>query len=267
MTVMRRIKLTLEFDGTHFKGWQWQPTGERTVQASVQEALAKLPGQHSLVFAAGRTDAGVHALGMVAHFDTDANIPDGKFRLALNAHLPADVAVLNLTTVPGNFESRYSCKWRRYLYRIRLVRDVPRGAALDRHRVLPVNHILDIAQMQAAAAALVGERDFRAFATQETRTTLRTVLLSELREERGELRYHIVADGFLRNMIRTVIGTLLWVGRGKLQADDIERLILSRNRSLAGPNVAPHGLYFVEAGFEAFDAARSEENLSRNVLF
>lgn len=267
MTVKRRLKLAIEFDGTDFKGWQWQPGGERTVQAVLQQALARLPGNHSPLFAAGRTDAGVHALALTAHFDSDVNISDTKLRLALNAHLPPDVTVLAAETVAADFEAQYSCRWRRYLYRLRVVRDEPRGLALDRYRVLPVPVQPDVAAMQAAAAALAGRHDFASFATQETRTTVRTVLLSELREERGELRYHVVADGFLRNMIRTVIGTLLWVGTGKLGLADIGPLLESRDRARAGPNVAPHGLYFVEAGYSEFDAARSEENLSRRLLF
>lgn len=267
MTVKRRLKMTIEFDGTNFRGWQWQPTGERTVQAVLQEALARLPGNHSPLFAAGRTDAGVHALALVAHFDTDVNITDTKLRLALNAHLPGDVTVLRLETVAPDFEAQYSCRWRRYLYRLRVVNPEPRGLALDRHRVLPVHVQPDVPAMQAAAVALAGRHDFSSFATQETRTTVRTVLLSELRVESGELRYHVAADGFLRNMIRTIIGTLLWVGTGKLQAADIGPLLEARDRNQAGPNVAPHGLYFVQAGYSEFDAARSEENLSRQLLF
>ena len=267
MTVKRRLKMAIEFDGTDFRGWQWQPTGERTVQGAVQDALAQLPGNHSPVFGAGRTDAGVHALAMTAHFDSDVNIPDEKLRLALNAHLPGDVKVLRLTTVAADFEAQYSCIWRRYLYRLRVVRGGPRGLALDRHRVLPVHVNLDIPAMQEAARQLEGRHDFSSFATQETRTTVRTVLLSELREERGELRYHVVADGFLRNMIRTIIGTLLWVGKGNLPPEDIGELLEARDRTRAGPNVAPYGLYFVEAGYSAFDRARSEENLSERLLF
>lgn len=267
MTLMRRVQLTVEFDGTGFRGWQWQPTGERTVQAVIQEALQNLPGQHSNVHGAGRTDAGVHALALVAHFDTDSAIPDEKLRLALNAHLPQDVKVLELVTAGPDFESQYSCLWRRYLYRLRVVRDRPRGMALDRHRVLPVFRQLDIQAMQEAAAVLLGTHDFATFATQETRSTTRTVLLSELREESGELRYHVVADGFLRNMIRTVVGTLLWVGKGKLAAADMERLLAARDRTMAGHNVAPHGLYFVQAGYEPFQRQPSEEKLAEQLLF
>lgn len=267
MTRKRRLKLTLEFDGTDFRGWQWQKTGERTVQAVVQQALAALPGEHSAVAAAGRTDSGVHALALTAHLDTSLQIETEKLRLALNAHLPPDVKVLAVQEAADTFEAQYSCLYRRYLYRLRVVRGNPRGLALDRKRVLAVHRPLDVTAMQEAALLLEGRHDFSSFATQETRTTVRQVLLSELREEHGELRYHVAADGFLRNMIRTIVGTLLWVGKGKLQPADIPRILSARDRTLAGHNVAPHGLYFVEAGYAEFERAASEENLTRRLLF
>jgi len=262
----RRVKLTFEFDGTHFQGWQRQPFGERTVQGAIEAALARLPGRHGTVIGAGRTDAGVHALAMVAHVDTTSAIPDEKLRLALNAHLPSDVVVLALETVDGAFEAQFGCRYRRYLYRLRVVRGDQRGVALSRDRVLSVYRRLDVPAMQAACAPLTGRRDFAAFATQETRTTTRTVLLCDLREESGELRLHIAADGFLRNMVRTVVGTLQWVGTGKLTPADVETIVASRDRRRAGQNVAPHGLYFVEAGYQPWDQVRSERLVSDLVL-
>lgn len=254
----RRVRLTLEFDGTDFKGWQRQQTGERTVQGALQDAFARLPGVHGAVVAAGRTDAGVHALAMVAHVDTTTAIVNAKLRLALNAHLPRDVVVLDLASVAGDFEAQYHCRYRRYLYRLRPARDDPRGLALDRHRVLPVLRRLDVAAMQSAAHHLVGRHDFSSFATQETRTPVRTVHLCDLRAEGAELRLHVAGDGFLRNMVRTIVGTLLWVGKGKLRPDDVADVLAARDRARAGPNVGPQGLYFVEAGYEAWDAAASE---------
>lgn len=254
----RRVRLTLEFDGTDFKGWQWQPTGERTVQGALQDAFAKLPGTHGSVVAAGRTDAGVHALAMVAHVDTTTAISDEKLRLALNAHLPRDVLVLELASVPSDFEAQYDCRYRRYLYRMRPARDDHRGLALDRHRVLPVLRRVDVVAMQAATPNLVGRHDFSSFATQETRTPVRTVHLCELRVDGAELRLHVAGDGFLRNMVRTIVGTLLWVGKGKLSPGDVADVLSARDRARAGPNVGPQGLYFVEAGYEVWDPVVSE---------
>ncbi len=255
---MRRVRLTIEFDGSSFAGWQWQPTGERTVQGSLQAAFAKLPGVHGPVHGAGRTDAGVHALAMVAHADTTAPLADEKLRLALNAHLPRDVVVLALETVDASFEAQFGCRYRRYLYRLRVMRDDPRGLALDRLRLQPVFRHLDVAAMQEAAAHLKGTHDFGSFATQETRTSVRTLHLCELREEGDELRLHVAGDGFLRHMVRTIVGTLLWVGKGKLAPDDLPDILGARDRSRAGPNVGAQGLYFVEAGYAAWDAERSE---------
>lgn len=261
---LRRVLLKLEFDGTGYFGWQRQArSNERTVQAVVEDALGKLPGRHGPLVAAGRTDAGVHALAMVAHVDVDNDIPAEKLRLALNSHLPRDVAVLAVTTVAPDFQAQFDCRYRRYLYRLRLVRDEPRGVALDRNRVLSIYRRLDVAAMQAACGALIGRHDFASFATQETRSTVRTVYLCQLREEAGDLRLHIAAEGFLRNMVRTVVGTLLWVGQGKLRADDLPGLIAARDRSRSGQNVPAHGLYFVEAGYGEWQAEASEASLRR----
>jgi tRNA pseudouridine38-40 synthase len=254
----RRVRLTIEYDGSDFAGWQIQPTGERTVQGSLQAAFAALPGSAGAVHGAGRTDAGVHALAMVAHVDVSTALPDEKLRLALNAHLPRDVVIHEVATVPDDFEAQFGCRYRRYLHRLRIVRGDPRGLALDRHRVQWVFRMLDVAAMQEAAAAFVGRHDFASFATQETRTTVRTLHLCELRVEAGELRLHVAADGFLRHMVRTLVGTLLWVGKGKMRASEIGALLAACDRSLAGPNVGPQGLYFLEAGYEAWDAERSE---------
>jgi tRNA pseudouridine38-40 synthase len=255
---LRRVRLLIEFDGSGFAGWQWQPTGERTVQGVLQEAFAALPGTHGSVHGAGRTDAGVHALGMVAHLDTDSAIGDERLRMAVNAHLPRDVVVLAVDTVDAAFEAQYDCRYRRYLYRLRVMRDDASGLALERLRLQPVFRRVDVAAMQRAATHLRGTHDFTSFATQETRTPVRTLHLCELREEGAELRLHVAGDGFLRHMVRTIVGTLLWVGKAKLAAEDVPRVLAARDRARAGPNVGPQGLYFLEAGYAAWDAERSE---------
>lgn len=248
---MRRIKLTLEFDGTHFYGWQVQAkTGERTVQGVIETALSDIPGARPRVMGAGRTDAGVHALAMVAHYDTEDTIPIQKVAKALNARLPHDVRILRAEEVGPQFESQFGCCYRRYIYRMRLVRGSFETTALDRHRVLFLSQKLDIEAMQRATCLFEGSKDFAALATQETRGTERTVYLCCLDIEGRDLTLHIAADGFLRNMVRTVVGTLLYVGEGKLRPHDIPSILESRDRRRAGPNVPPHGLYFAEAGYE-----------------
>lgn len=254
--------MSIEFDGSGFSGWQRQSAGKRTVQAVIEEAFRRLPGEHGPLRGAGRTDAGVHALALVAHIDTTSALTDTKLRFALNAHLPADVVIWDLHTADPAFESQYDCRYRRYVYRMRLMRDEARGLALDRKRVLPIYRQVDLAAMRSAAAAVEGTHDFSSFATQETRSRVRTVHLCELREEGTELRLHIAADGFLRNMVRTVVGTLLWVGKGKLAAAEMEAVIEARDRSRAGPNVAPHALYFAEAGYSDWDVVASEARIA-----
>lgn len=258
----RRVRLTIEFDGSDFKGWQWQPTGERTVQGAVQHAFAQLPGEHGQVHAAGRTDAGVHALAMAAHVDTTSAIPAERLRLALNAHLPRDVAILAVEETARDFEAQFDCRYRRYLYRMRVVRGRPRGLALDRDRVLMIHRAVDVAAMQDAARRFEGRRDFSSLATQETRTRERTVLLCELREELGELRLHVAADGFLRGMVRAIVGTLLRVGHGTLAPAEVDEVLDARDRRRAGKAVAPYGLYFAEAGYGPWDREQSEARLA-----
>jgi tRNA pseudouridine38-40 synthase len=203
---------------------------------------------------------------MVAHLDTTTPLHDEKLRLAVNAHLPPDVRVLEVRTRAHDFQSQFDCRYRRYLYRMRTVREDPRGLALNRDRVLPVFDAVDVDAMRRACEALVGRHDFGAFATQETRTREREVYLCELRSERGELRLHIAADGFLRNMVRGIVGTLLWVGTGRLSSLDVADIVSSGDRGRAGPNVAPHGLYFVEAGYEPWDRTVSDRRVADLVV-
>ena len=255
---MRRLKLTLEYDGTDFFGWQVQArTGERTVQGVVQEAWAKLPGTHTSLRAAGRTDAGVHALAMVAHLDTDTPVEEADLTRALNAHLPPDVRVLNVVGVAPTFDAQYDCRYRRYLYRLRFTQKNAAGAALDRFRVLHLFQDMDVTAVQRAARHFEGMRDFSALATQETRSRERTVYLCRLDSDGSnnnsrDVTLHIAADGFLRGMVRAVVGTLLEVGTGRLTPDEVLEVLDSKDRARAGKNVPPHGLYFVEAGYEAW---------------
>ncbi|MGL4608793.1 MAG: tRNA pseudouridine(38-40) synthase TruA [Trueperaceae bacterium] len=251
---MRRIKLALEYDGTNFHGWQLQAkTLERTVQGVLLAALAKLPGEHKNLKAAGRTDAGVHAVAMVAHLDTTTPIPNEKLALALNAHLPEDVRVYRIENVNADFDAQFDCLYRRYVYKMKLARDYFQGTALERGKVLFLFQKLNVAKMQEAARLFEGTHDFTSLATQETRETTRTIYLCELEHKERELNLHIAADGFLRNMVRAVVGTLLEVGEGKLQPSDITRILNAKDRSQAGQNVPPYGLYFVAASYKPWE--------------
>lgn len=253
---MRRFKLTLEYDGSGFYGWQLQArSGERTVQGVIEAALSKLPGAHSRLQAAGRTDAGVHAVAMVAHFDSSTPLAAAQLKRALNAQLPADVQVLAISEVGPDFEAQYSCRYRYYRYRMRYLREDASGAVFERQRYLALYRPLDREAMRQAAEHFEGRHDFAALATQETRGTVRTVYWCELLEQGRELALHVAADGFLRGMVRAIVGTLLEVGAGKRAPESMAALLASRDRRQAGPNAPAHGLYFVEAGYAPFDAA------------
>ena len=257
---MRKIKITLEYDGTDFYGWQVQAkTGERTVQGVLEAALRDVPGAVPRVMAAGRTDAGVHALAMTAHYLTEDTIPIARAAAALNARLPSDVRVLRAEAAPPDFEAQFGCRYRRYEYRMRSLGDPCglAGSALDRHRVLLLPQRLAVGAMQAAALHFEGTHDFAALATQETRPTVRTVFLCRLAAHGADLTLHVAADGFLRNMVRALVGTLLWVGEGKLRPEEIPARLERRDRRQLGPNVPPHGLYFVEAGYTPWVKERS----------
>ena len=210
------------------------------------------PARAPRIMAAGRTDAGVHALAMVAHYDTEDNIPVQKVPQALNVRLPRDVVVLKAEEAPLTFQSQFDCLYRRYLYRMRLVREGAQGRALERHHILFLSRRLNLDAMTRAAPLFEGAHDFAALATQETRGTERTLYVCRLEVKEPNLTLHVVGDGFLRNMVRAIVGTLLYVGEGKLAPEDVPRILASRDRQRAGPNVPPHGLYFAEAGYTAW---------------
>lgn len=250
---MRRLKLTLEYDGSGFFGWQLQAKSqERTVQGVLEAAFARLPGEHSRVQAAGRTDAGVHATGMVAHIDTSSQLSAAVLVRAINAHLPADLQVLSICEALPDFEAQYSCCYRYYRYRMRYLRESAAGLVFEPRRYLALYRSFDVTRASEAASLFEGAHDFAALATQETRTTERTVYLCQLTRYDRDITLHVAANGFLRGMVRAMVGTLLEVAHGKRQPTSIPELLASRDRAQAGHNAPAHGLYFVEAGYEPF---------------
>lgn len=250
---MRRIKLTIEFDGNCFHGWQIQAaTKERTVQGVLESVLGNIPQAKPRIIGAGRTDAGVHALAMVAHYDTEDNIPTDKIPKMFNARLPKDVQILKAEEVDQNFEAQFSCCYRRYLYKMRLTHTIYEGMALERHRMLFLPQELNITAMQKATAHFIGKKNFAALASQETRSTVKEVYFCQLLHQNNDLNLDVIANGFLRGMVRTIVGTLIYVGEGKIAVDEIPNLLASENRSNLGPKVPPQGLYFVEAGYESY---------------
>ncbi len=247
MRPLRTIKLTLEYDGTHFVGWQRQAHG-RSVQAEVERAVEALTQAPARVVAAGRTDAGVHALGQVAHFRTERTLPIDRLIAGLNALLPRDVSVRAAADAYPDFHARRDARFRVYGYAI-LRRTAP--SALLRPYSHHVFGPLDLDAMRAALARLVGTHDFRAFRVlgTPTRTSRCTLLLAELTEREDLLFLTFGADRFLRHMVRMIVGTVLRVGRGALVPDEVTRLLESGSDGSGGPAAPPHGLYLIHVGY------------------
>lgn len=240
---MRTIRLTLEYDGSDYHGWQLQP-GVPTVQGTVEEAVKKLSGEEVRLRAAGRTDAGVHALGQVASFETRLALPADKIRSALNAFLPKDIAVLEAEEAPPSFHPQYSAKEKTYKY---LILNRPLPSPLWRRYCWHVRTSLELEAMQEAASCFIGSHDFTAFSSSgdEVHSSVRTVRESRIEREGELLTFWVTADGFLRYMVRTMVGTLVLVGRGKLPPGQMAALLSSGDRGRAGPVAPARGLYLV----------------------
>lgn len=244
---MRRIRLLLEYDGTAFSGWQVQP-GVRTVQGTLQEALGRMMGTKTVVVGSGRTDAGVHALGQVAHSDVARDIEPENIMMGLNSSLPADVRVLECVLAPEGFHAQRSAIGKIYRYII-LNRAAP--TALDRHRVWHIRQPLDLKAMSAAALLLKGERDFAAFKSSgDETTTVRNLRTLRLEREKDRIFLYFEADGFLKHMVRNITGALVEVGLGRMTVGDVDRLLDGRSRESAPRKAPPQGLTLMEVFYE-----------------
>ncbi|NIT37118.1 MAG: tRNA pseudouridine(38-40) synthase TruA [candidate division Zixibacteria bacterium] len=234
----RVIKLTLEYDGTGYAGWQIQP-GVATVQGALEEALEKILKEPTRVHGAGRTDAGVHAAGQVAHFETAGTVTAEEFERALNALLPADVRVVAAEEAPPGFHARYAARSRTYRYAVTFADSV-----FTRRHAHYVAGPLDVEPMRETAAALVGKHDFAAFGnlSEDYDTTARDVTELRLEETLGGLEFYVTANAFLYKMVRNVVAALLAVGRGELTSADVKRVLEDKDRAALGPPAPPRGL-------------------------
>jgi tRNA pseudouridine38-40 synthase len=241
---MPRYKLTIEYDGTPFVGWQVQDNG-LSVQGQITEAVRAFSGEEVLVRGAGRTDAGVHALGQVAHFDLPTIWNADIVRDAINAHLrPHPIAVLVAERVAEDFDARFSAIRRRYVYRIVNRRS---DLALERNRVWRVARDLNAALMRDAAQRLVGRHDFTTFRAAEcqAKSPVRTLDSLDVERRGDELRVAASARSFLHHQVRSMVGSLVRVGEGGWNADDLADALAARDRAACGPVAPPEGLYLV----------------------
>ncbi len=245
---MRNIKMIVAYVGTPFAGWQVQP-GRATIQGVLEERIAVLLKEAVGVAGAGRTDAGVHARGQVANVKTASRIPPGGLLRGLNALLPEDIRVMQVEDVPESFHARSDARSKEYRYQI------ARGPVVSPF-LLPfaewVRDPLDLGAMQEAARRLLGRHDFTSFSSADCRidNRTRTVKVSEFLDLGDRLEYRVQADGFLHHMVRTMVGTLLWVGRGLLPPDAIGEILEARDRRRAGPCAAARGLVLEKVFYE-----------------
>jgi tRNA pseudouridine38-40 synthase len=245
---MRRIKLVLEYCGTRYHGWQVQPTAP-SVQDCVERCLTKMTNGPVRLHAAGRTDAGVHALGQVAHFDTLSALALPALQRGLNSLLPTDIAVLQVAEVPMDFHARYSARQKTYAY---VVHNQPQRSAFSAPYVWHIPQPLDVTAMHSATQVLLGQHDFSAFraASCAARSPVRCLSRLAVKYRAGRIFLVMRADGFLQHMVRNIVGTLVEVGRGKLPPEMMTTILQSRQRQYAGPTAPPQGLFLVRVCYD-----------------
>lgn len=241
---MRRVKLTIAYDGTNYCGWQIQPNGI-TIEEVVNKALSKLTGENIVVIGASRTDSGVHAMGNVAVFDTNTTIPPERIAMAVNRILPEDIVVVKSEEVPLDFHPRYCDCEKTYEYHIVNTRIPIPTKRLTNYFV---SYELDIEKMREGASYLVGEHDFASFCNIKTdvESTVRTVKELEILKNGNEITIRISGNGFLYNMVRIIVGTLIRVGRGFYEPKQVKEILEAKNRKAAGVTAPPHGLMLME---------------------
>ncbi|MFQ6091804.1 MAG: tRNA pseudouridine(38-40) synthase TruA [bacterium] len=242
---MRNIKLLIEYDGTDLFGWQVQ-RDRRTVQGELQKALRTLLNRDADVIGAGRTDTGVHALGQVAHFKTDSDLDVDTIYRGLNSLLPGDIVIQEVIEVDSTFHARFDAKSRRYMYRI-----TRRKRAIGRQFTWYVNYPLDVSKMAQATEPLRGRHNFGSFCAAGTEMKDPTCTLFDIHwaEQNGELTLEAEADRFLQHMVRTIVGTLVEVGKGRWEVSTVQEILKAEDRRKAGPTAPAQGLCLVEVKY------------------
>ena len=244
---MRNIKLTIEYDGKDFNGWQKQPN-KLNIQGTIEKAIESIVDHEVTLTASGRTDAGVHAWGQVANFKTTSEIPMEKIAIAINSRLKKSIRIKKAEEVDDRFHSRLSCKKKTYRY---VINNSKQGTAIYRNLEYHVSNDLDIEKMNEAAKFFEGEHDFKAFKASGTssKNSVRTIYNADVYKKDEKIFIELTGSGFLYNMVRIISGTLVEVGLGKLKPEDIPGIIKSHKRENAGKTLPAHGLYLVNVEY------------------
>lgn len=245
---MRNIRLLIEYDGTDYAGWQWQKN-DKTIQETLSKAIEQVVQEPVKIYGASRTDAGVHALGQVANFHTASDIPSKRLLHAINFYLPYDITIKAVTDVPSSFHAQYDAQSKVYQYT--LLNDWIR-CSLNRNFCYMFGFPLDTDKMIAASKYLIGTHDFTSFTTKAwyEKNRTRTVKGLDIKKEGRYIYFTIEANGFLYNMVRTMVGTLIEIGRGKTAAEHMKDILDAKNRKVAGPTAPARGLCLMEVKYE-----------------
>ena len=245
---MRNIKLIIEYDGKDFNGWQKQPN-KLNIQGEIEKAIERITGEKVELMASGRTDAGVHAIGQVANFKTNSNIPIEKIPIALNTNLKKSIIIKSAEEVDERFHSRLNCKRKTYRY---IINNSKYGTAIYRNLETHIPMKLNIQKMQEAVKYFEGEHDFKAFKASGTssKSSIRTIYKAEVIQKENEKIYiELTGSGFLYNMVRIISGTLVDVGLEKIEPKELPNIIKSQKRENAGKTLPPQGLYLVKVEY------------------
>ena len=245
---MKNVKLTIEYDGTNYHGWQSQ-SNAKTVQETIERAIRGLTGEEITITGSSRTDQGVHAFGQVANFLTESNIPYDRFSYALNRMLPKDIVIKKSEEVSMDFHARHCSKGKKYRY---LIYNSSSPSAIFRNGSYHISHNLDLDNMSKAITFFVGTHDFSAFRAtgSSVKTSVRTIFDVNLTRDGDNIWFEVSGDGFLYNMVRIMVGTLVDVGMGRIKEEEIPGILESLDRKKAGRTAPPQGLYLVEVFYE-----------------
>ena len=248
---MRNIKLTIEYDGKEFGGWQKQPN-KLNIQGEIERAIEEITGEKVELIASGRTDAGVHAIGQVANFKIEKDIPIEKIPYALNSKLKKSIRIKESEEVPEKFHSRYMCKKKTYRY---VINNSVQGTAIYRNLQYHFPEKLDENKMNEAAGYLIGEHDFKSFKASGTssKSSVRTIFDAKVTREGELVIIELTGNGFLYNMVRIIAGTLIDVGINKINPEDIKSILEAKDRLKAGKTLPPNGLYLVNVEYGDID--------------